>query len=147
MNKIIIGSDHAGFELKEKIKIYLKEQGYDVEDLGTNSKESTDYPIYGKKVAQKVAKTNSTGILICGSGIGMCITANKTKGIRAALCYDKSTAKVARAHNNANILCLGGRTASSKNYKEIVKTFLTTEHSKDERHRRRVKEMDALWIS
>ena len=144
MNKIIIGSDHAGFELKEKIKPHLKEQGYDVEDLGTNSKESADYPIYGKKVAQKVAKTSSTGILVCGSGIGMCITANKIKGIRAALCYDEETAKLAREHNNANILCLGARTKSAKNYKKIIKKFLTTKNSKEERHIRRVKEMDAL---
>lgn len=144
MNKIIIGSDHAGFELKEKIKAYLKEQNYNIEDLGTDSSKSTDYPIYGKRVAQKVAKNNSTGILICSSGIGMCMTANKIKGIRAALCYDEETARGAREHNNANILCLGARTSSAKNYKKIVKTFLTTEFSKEERHRRRVKEMDAL---
>lgn len=144
MNKIIIGSDHAGFDLKENIKEYLKQLRYSVEDLGTHSKESTDYPLIGKKVAEKVAKTNSTGILICGSGIGMCITANKIKGVRAALCYDEYTAKVAKKHNNANILCLGARTESAKNYKKIIKTFLTTKPSKEERHKRRVKEMDAL---
>ena len=144
MNKIIIGSDHAGFELKEKIKSYLKEQNYDVDDLGTNSEESVDYPVYAKKVAQKVAKTSSTGILVCGSGIGMCMTANKIKGIRAALCYDDFTAKAARQHNNANILCLGARTKSSKDYKKIIKIFLTTPASKEERHKRRFKEMDAL---
>ena len=144
MNKIIIGSDHAGFELKEKIMEYLKEQNYEVEDLGTNSEESVDYPTYGKKVAEKVAKTKTTGILVCGSGIGMCITANKIKGIRAALCYDEETAKLAREHNDANILCLGARTQSSKNYKKIIKKFLTTDSSKVERHIRRVKEMDAL---
>ena len=110
--KVIIGSDHAGFELKEKIKAYLKEQGYKIEDLGTNSKESVDYPLYGKKVAQKVAKTNSIGILVCGSGIGMTMTANKVKGIRAALCYDQETAILAREHNNSNILCLVSRTKS-----------------------------------
>jgi len=140
--KIIIGSDHAGFKLKEDIKSYLK--GHDIEDLGTFSEESVDYPSIGKKVAEKVVKTNSTGILICGSGIGMCMVANKIKGIRAALCYDEYTTKVAREHNNANILCLGSRTKSAKDYKKIIKTFLTTDFSKEERHKRRVKEMDEL---
>ncbi len=144
MDKIIIGSDHAGFELKGKIRKYLKKLKYNTEDKGTYFKESVDYPLIGKKVAQKVAKTNSIGILICGSGIGMCISANKIKGIRAALCYDLETAKLAREHNNANILCLGARTSSAKNYKKIVETFLTTKFSKEERHRKRVKEMDAL---
>lgn len=144
MDKIIIGSDHAGFELKEKIKEYLKELNYIVEDLGTNSAEPVDYPVYGKKVAEKVAKTSSTGILVCGSGIGICITANKIKGARAALCYDEYTAETAKEHNNANILCLGARTASAKNYKKIIKTFLTTKFSKEQRHHKRVKQMDAL---
>jgi len=140
VGKIIIGADHAGFELKEKIK----QLGYDIEDLGAFSEKPVDYPLIGKKVAQKVAKTNSIGILVCGSGIGMCITANKIKGVRAALCYDEETAKLAREHNNANILCLGARTQSSKNYKKIIKKFLTTDSSKVERHVRRVKQMDAL---
>ena len=144
MSKIIIGSDHAGFELKEKISSYLKQLKYNIEDLGTHSNKSVDYPLIGKKVAQKVAKTNSIGILVCGSGIGMCMTANKIKGVRAALCYDEETAKLAREHNNANILCLGARTQSSKNYKKIIKKFLTTDSSKVERHVRRVKQMDAL---
>lgn len=138
--KIIIGSDHAGFKLKEQIKELLK----DTEDLGTDSKESVDYPLIAEKVAKKVAKTNSKGILICGTGIGMCISANKIKGIRAALCYDELTTKLARKHNNANILCIGARTDSAKNYKNIVKTFLTTEFSKEKRHHQRVKEMDEL---
>lgn len=144
MDKVIIGSDHAGFGLKEKIKDYLKELKYSIDDLGAYSKESTDYPLVGKKVAEKVAKTNSKGILMCGTGIGMCITANKIKGVRAALCYDEKTAKLAREHNNANVLCLGARTQSAKNYKKIIKTFLTTEFSKEDRHKRRVKEMDEL---
>ena len=144
MNKIIIGSDHAGFKLKEQIKKYLDELGYKTEDLGTNSEESVDYPSFGKKVAEKVAKTKSIGVLVCGSGIGMSITANKVKGVRAALVYDEYTVKVSREHNNANVLCIGGRTESAKNYKKIVKTFLTTEFSKEKRHHRRVKEMDAI---
>lgn len=144
MNKIIIGADHTGFELKETISKYLKQLGYHIEDLGTYSEESVDYPSIGKKVAQRVAKANSIGILLCGSGIGMCMVANKIKGVRAALCYDEETAKLAREHNNANILCLGARTGSAKHYKEIIKTFLTTEFSKEQRHKRRVREMDAL---
>lgn len=144
MNEIIIGSDHAGFELKEKIIKYLKQLKYSIEDLGAYSAKLVDYPLIGKKVAEKVAKTNSIGILICGAGIGMCMVANKIKGIRAALCYDEFTAKVAREHNNANILCLGARTKSANNYKEIIKTFLKTDFSKEERHRIRVKQVDAL---
>ena len=131
MNNIIIGSDHAGFRLKEKIKDYLKELSYKVEDLGTFSEEPTDYPLIAKKVAEKVAKTDSQGILVCGSGIGMCMAANKIKKVRAALCYDEYTAKVAREHNNANILCLGGRTKPEKGYKKIVKTFFNTKFSKE----------------
>ncbi len=113
-------------------------------DLGAYSDKPVDYPLIGKKVAEKVAKSDSIGILICGSGIGMCMAANKIKGIRAALCYDEETAKAAREHNNANILCLGARTKSSKDYEKIIKTFLKTAFSKEERHRRRVKQMDAL---
>jgi len=127
-----------------KTKEYLKSLGQDFMDLGAFSEESVDYPKVGYKVASNVAKKNSIGILICGSGIGMCMTANKVKGVRAALCYDDYTAKVAREHNNANILCLGARTRSARDYKKIIKRFLTTEPSKEERHRRRVKEMDDL---
>ena len=142
--KIIIGTDHAGFQLKEKVKLYLKELKHDVEDIGTFSEEPIDYPKIAKKAAEKVAKSKGEGILICGTGIGMCIAANKIKGIRAALCYDEYTSKVAREHNNANILCLGSRTESSKDYKKIIKTFLKTDFSNEERHKRRVKQMDAL---
>lgn len=142
--KIIIGSDHAGFELKERVKEYLNQLNHETEDLGAFSEEPVDYPLIAKEVAKKVAKTGSTGILICGSGIGMCITANKVKGVRAALCYDEYTAKVSREHNNANILCLGARTGSAKIYKKIISTFLATQPSKEERHLRRIKEMDSL---
>jgi len=117
---------------------------YDVEDIGADSEESVDYPLIGKKAAKKVAETKTKGILICGSGLGMAIAANKVKGVRAALAYDEYTAKVAREHNNANILTLGGRTSSAKDYKKIVKTFLTTQFSKEARHQRRVRELDGL---
>jgi ribose 5-phosphate isomerase B len=145
MGKIILGADHAGFELKEKVKSLLKDMRRNFEDLGTQSAERVDYPLYGKKVAKAVAKEKgSIGILICGSGIGMCMAANKIKGVRAALCYDEKTAKLAREHNNANVLCLGSRTDSAKNYKNIIKTFLQTKFSKEERHHRRVKEVDGI---
>lgn len=144
MDKIIIGSDHGGFKLKEKIKKYLEELGYEYDDFGTHSEESCDYPLIAKEVAEKVAKSNGRGILICGTGIGMCMTANKVKGIRAALVYDEFTTKLSREHNNSNILCLGERTSNSENFKDLVKMWLETEFSPEERHHRRVKEMDDL---
>jgi ribose 5-phosphate isomerase B len=108
--KIAIGSDHAGFRLKEKIKEFLLSNGYEVLDFGTNSTESTHYPIFAKEVARAVQRKEADfGILICGSGIGMSITANKFKGIRAALCLNEYMARMSRRHNNANVLCLGDR--------------------------------------
>lgn len=134
--KIYIGADHGGFELKEEIKKQFK----DMEDMGTDSTDSCDYPKIAEKVARKVA-TEGLGILICGTGIGMCMAANKIKGIRAAICYDEYTAKMAREHNNANILCLGGRTTKLEKAKKIVDIFLNTQPSDEERHKRRVKEV------
>ena len=144
MTKIILGADHAGFELKEKIKALLTRMGKDFDDLGTHSIEKVDYPVYAKKVAEKVAGKKAMGILVCGSGIGMCIAANKTKGVRAAMVNDAETARLAREHNNANILCLGSRTAPADNYEDLVKTFLQTKFSKEKRHHQRVREIDAL---
>lgn len=141
--KLIIGSDHAGFELKEKIKEHLKE--LDIEDLGTHSKESCDYPKLGHKVAKKVASyPDNKGILICGTGIGMTIVANKVKGIRAALCYNEETARVAREHNDSNILCLGSREISEKEALNIIDIWLSTDFSDQERHQRRVDEIKKL---
>ncbi|MHA1988726.1 MAG: ribose 5-phosphate isomerase B [Promethearchaeota archaeon] len=141
--KVIIGSDHGGFKLKETIKEYIKELGYNIEDLGTNSTESVDYPVYAKKVAEEVKKDkDKLGILMCGTGLGMCMTANKFKGIRAALCYNESSAKLAKQHNNANILCLGGREFKEELAKKITKIFLETPFSNEERHKRRIKEIE-----
>ncbi|MBI5388997.1 ribose 5-phosphate isomerase B [Candidatus Woesearchaeota archaeon] len=135
---IYLGSDHAGFELKEKIKIFLKGMNAKAEDVGTFSEASVDYPDYAQKVAKKVVKDkDSKGILICGTGIGMCIAANKVKGVRAALCYDHYTAEMARKHNNANVLCMGGRTTTQAQAKELVETFLNTAFEGG-RHTRRV---------
>ena len=134
---IFIGSDHGGFELKEKIKAFLKEKGVEFEDLGTFSEESCDYPDIAKAVAQKVAQTNSKGILICGTGIGMSIAANKVKGIRCALCHDAYTAEYSRKHNNANIIAFGGRTTGVEIAKQMVEIFLEEEFEGG-RHKRRI---------
>lgn len=143
---IYLGSDHGGFDLKKKVKEYLKKKkNIEYTDLGPESIDNNDdYPDFALKVAQEVAKTGSMGILICGTGIGMCITANKVKEIRAALCYDKETAKLSREHNNANILCLGARTTNKKKALKIVDTWLNTSFSSEARHHRRVNKMDKL---
>jgi len=138
--RIIIGSDHAGFKLKEKIKEFVKKLGYDVDDKGTNSEESVDYPVYAEKVAKEVSKGNQ-GILICGTGLGMSMAANKVKGVRAALAYNENAAKMAKQHNNANVLCLGSREFSEEKAKKITKAFLETDFSKEDRHAKRVKEI------
>ncbi len=134
-----IGCDHGGFELKGEIIKYLEEHNIEYKDFGTYSDESTDYPIYGKKVANAVVSGEcEKGILICGTGIGISITANKIKGIRAALCHDVFSAKATRLHNNANILAMGGRVVGPGLALEIVDAFLNTEFSNEERHIRRI---------
>lgn len=142
--KIAIGADHAGFELKEKIKLVLKELGYEIIDFGTNSSNAVDYPLIAKTLAQSVANKNpSRGILICGTGIGMSIAANKIKGIIAAHCTDVETAKLARQHNNSNILTFGGRTINPNLAQDIVKVWLETEFEGG-RHQRRIQEIRDL---
>ena len=139
MEKIIIASDHGGFNLKNQIVNHLKEKGYDIEDYGCYSTESCDYPIYGKAVAEAVAKGEcELGILICGTGIGMSMTANKVKGVRAALCSDCFSARATKEHNNANVLCMGARTIGSGLALMIVDEFVDTPFSNDERHVRRI---------
>lgn len=136
--KIAIGSDHGGFQLKETVKAYLNENGYDVEDLGCFSAESVDYPDFALKVAERVATGEfEKGILMCGTGIGISISANKVKGIRAALCHDHLTASLAARHNNANILCMGGRTTGPETAKDIVDAWLNTPFEGG-RHKRRL---------
>ena len=136
--KIAIGSDHGGFEYKQEIVKYLEENNFDYEDVGTYSKESCDYPIIAKKVANKVANGEvNKGILICGTGIGMSITANKIKGVRAALCSDSFSAKATRCHNDSNVLCLGERAIGLNVALEIVDIWLHTEFEGG-RHLRRV---------
>lgn len=138
MTKIIIGSDHAGFDLKSKIIDFLKEKGYEVCDTGTYNKNSCDYPVIAHNVATQIAQNKECkGILICGTGIGMSIAANKVKGIRAAVVSDTCSAKMSRMHNNANILCLGERIVGEELAKDIVEIWLSSEFL-GERHSRRV---------
>lgn len=136
---IAIGSDHGGFELKEAIKKHLDKRGLEYKDYGTYSKDSCDYPTYGKLVGHAVADGEcDRGIIICGTGIGISITANKIKGVRAALCGDCFSAEATRLHNDANILALGARVTAEGLALKIVDTFLDTPFSGDERHRRRI---------
>ena len=124
---IAIGSDHAGFELKEEIKKYLDEQGLAYTDFGTYDTGSCDYPVYGEKVARAVASGEAErGIVVCGTGLGISITANKVKGIRCALCGDSFSAEMSRLHNDANVLALGARVTGSGLAKKIVEVFLNT---------------------
>ncbi|MCD6318428.1 ribose 5-phosphate isomerase B [Candidatus Aerophobetes bacterium] len=136
--RIGLAADHGGYKLKEEIKNFLKDRKINYEDFGTYSDESTDYPDWGGKVAQAVADQKfDRGILICGTGLGMTIIANKFPGIRATPCYDIFTARLSRKHNNSNILVLGGRVTGVDLAKEIVKEWLTTDFDGG-RHQRRI---------
>jgi ribose 5-phosphate isomerase B len=127
MEKIIIGADHAGFQLKEALKPFLKEMGYTVTDVGTDSERPTDYPDYAARVAETISNgVFPRGILICGSGVGMSITANRFPGVRAALCLDEETARMSRLHNDANILVLAGRKTDAPTARAITRIWLTT---------------------
>jgi ribose 5-phosphate isomerase B len=140
---IAIGSDHGGYDLKQEIIKHLKARKLEYKDFGTHTNDSCDYPVYGKEVAKSILKGESDkGILICGTGIGISITANRMKGIRAALCHDCFSAEATRLHNNANILALGGRVVGPGLAVKIVDTFLDTPYSEDERHNRRIHLID-----
>jgi len=140
--KIFIASDHAAFNEKNLLRDYLK-NNYEVVDLGTNSQESTHYPEWAKKLVEEVLKENTIGILLCGSGIGVSMVANRYKGIRAALCRDEDDARMARLHNNANVLCLGGRKTAPDLLKKIVDRFLATSFEGG-RHQIRIDQFDSL---
>jgi ribose 5-phosphate isomerase B len=142
--KIVLASDHGGYELKEIIKNHLIEKKYDVIDLGTNSEESVDYPDYGYAAGVAVAEgKGDAGIVFCGSGIGICIAANKVKGIRCALVNSVEMAVLAKQHNDANIISLGGRLTPPDLAIQIVDTWLTTE-AEGGRHHRRVDKLNEL---
>ena len=141
--KIAIGNDHSAVELKNIIVKFLQEKGHEVLNVGTDSEESCDYPVYGRAVAKAVAAGEcELGILICGTGIGISIAANKVKGIRAALCGDCFSAQATREHNDANILAMGARVTGPGLAVKIVDTFLHTDFSNDERHIRRIAKIE-----
>ena len=136
---IAIGSDHGGFALKKALMAHLEKRGLAYQDFGTYDEASCDYPVYAKKVARAVADgTCERGILICGTGIGVSIAANKVPGIRAALCGDCFSAEATRLHNDANVLCMGARVVGEGLALKIADTFLDTPFSRDERHIRRI---------
>lgn len=136
--KIAMGNDHGGTELKWVIKKYLEEKGHEIVNFGTDTNDSCDYPVFAKKVADAVvAKDVDCGILICGTGVGISIAANKVKGIRAAVCGDTTTARLVKQHNNANILALGARIVGVELAKDICDAYLEAEFEGD-RHNRRI---------
>ncbi len=140
--EIIIGADHAGYEYKNKLKNYLESEGYRVTDVGTSSREPTDYPDYAQRVVEELALTEQKrGILVCGSGIGMAITANRSRGVRAARCRRVEDVRWARRHNNINCLCLGERENSLEEVQEMVDVFLETEFDEG-RHKARIEKID-----
>ena len=142
--RIALGADHAGFHAKETIKKFLEQSGYSVDDVGTWSEESVDYPDYARAVAERVLSGQDTfGIVACGTGIGVSMTANKIPGIRAALAHDSLTARLAREHNDANVLTLGGRIVGDGEAIEIVKAFLEAQFAGG-RHQRRVDKINDL---
>ncbi len=139
---LYIASDHAGFKLKEYLKSYFNKKKIEYKDLGPFSEDRVDYSLYAKKLALNVKKAKSKGILICGTGTGMVIGANRIKGIRAVLAYDIYSAKMSREHNDANILCLRGREVNFKKQISIVNTWLNTKFSNILRHKKRIKQLD-----
>lgn len=137
--KLAIGCDHGGYELKKEMIQHLQSKGYEITDVGCDSPASCDYPVYAKKVTELIRSGEAAlGILICGTGIGMSMAANKEPGIRAALCHDVFSAKATREHNDANVLCMGARVVGPGLALMIADTFLTTPFSNDERHKRRI---------
>lgn len=144
---IVLASDHAGFELKTLLAEELRSLGYEVLDLGTDGPDSVDYPDFAAALAEVIAKGRSErGVLVCGTGTGIAMAANKHRGIRAAVCHDETTARLAREHNNANVLALGARTTGIEVAKGCLRTFLETQFEGG-RHVRRVAKIDSLGTS
>ena len=143
--RIALGADHAGYPLKTEVLRFLQENGHEVLDLGTHSTEPVDFPDYAKVVGEKVQEgVAERGILVCGSGVGACVAANKLKGIRAALCHDTYTAHQGVEHDDINVLCLGGRVIGSALAFDILRTWLSAKFTGAERHQRRVAKIVAL---
>ena len=141
--KVAIGSDHAGYGYKQKVKSLLAELGCEVEDMGTLSEESCDYAPIGRKVAEAVASgSHRWGVLVCGTGLGMSMAANRVRGARGAVCYSEEVAKLAREHNDANIIILGERSMAWDQAEKAVRAFFDTPFSGAERHARRIAQLD-----
>jgi len=138
---LYIGSDHAGLSLKKLLIPHLQQDGWNVEDLGTTNEESCDYPLFAHAVCRKVLENDAFGILVCGTGIGMSMAANRHKGIRAALCTHEFHARATREHNNANVLCLGERVTAPGLAVELAKIFLATGYAGG-RHQKRIEKID-----
>ena len=139
---IVIGSDHAGFDLKDFFKTYLSNEGFNVEDVGTNSHASCDYPDIADKVAEHIRNNpDDLGILICGTGVGMSMAVNRYPFIRGALLYNIDEAKLARQHNNANVIVFAGRMFENKENLDFLNAFLSAEFSNEERHKQRIKKL------
>ena len=143
ISTIYCGSDHAGLNLKKVCMQYIKSQGWVCQDLGTNSPASCDYPVYAAKVCREVRESRQLGLLICGTGLGMSMTANRFSSIRAALCTNEYTARMSRKHNNANILCLGARAIGEDLALSILDVFMRTVYDQG-RHQKRVELMDTV---
>ncbi len=142
--QIAIGSDHAGYSLKEILKVHLKDLGHETSDLGTFSEESVDYPIYAEKVGIAVSSGSADfGVLVCGTGIGVSIAANKVKGVRAGVVHDTTSARLAREHNNANIVCFGARLVGVEVAKDALESFLSSNFLGG-RHERRIEEITEM---
>jgi RpiB/LacA/LacB family sugar-phosphate isomerase len=145
VKRIALAADHAGFELKEKITAHLKGTGFEVMDLGTGDEEPVDYPDFALAIGEALREERAErGILICGSGVGACVAANKIKGIRAGLCHDTYSAHQGVEHDDINVLCLGARIIGEELAKELVTAFLSAKFTGEERHQRRLAKIRAI---
>jgi ribose 5-phosphate isomerase B len=145
VKRVALAADHAGFELKERMAGFLKEAGFEVVDLGTSNREPADYPDFARAIGEALREGKAErGILICGSGVGACVAANKMKNIRAGLCHDTYSAHQGVEHDDINVLCLGSRVIGEELAKELVSAFLAARFTGEERHRRRLDKIKAL---
>ena len=140
---VYIGSDHGGFKLKEVLKNWMESEGLEFTDLGCFSEESVDYPEIAHEVCEKVnSDPASRGVLVCGTGLGMSMVANKLKGVRAAMCTNEFMAQMAREHNNAQVICMGGRVSDEETSRKMLSMFLKTDFSGEDRHKRRISKIE-----
>jgi RpiB/LacA/LacB family sugar-phosphate isomerase len=145
VKRVALAADHAGFELKEKMAAFLKEAGFEVIDLGASNKEPVDYPDFSRAIGEALREGKAErGILICGSGVGACVAANKIRGIRAGLCHDTYSAHQGVEHDDINVLCLGSRVIGEELAKELVSAFLAARFTGEERHLRRLAKIQAM---